>query len=130
MSVISAETRGPARAISLRDRLLFTLTVSSGAVDTISFIALGKVFTAFMTGNIAFLGLGISQNPRAPSTIAVLASMAGFAIGIYLATRIVVRPPSGSDGRREPLGVVWPHAGVVLTADRTFRTCVAMDGRG
>ncbi|MCK1439755.1 DUF1275 family protein [Bradyrhizobium sp. 15] len=35
--------------------------------------------------------------------------MAGFAIGIYLATRIVVQPPSGSDGCREPLGVVWPQ---------------------
>lgn len=67
MNVISAEPGIPVRAISLRDRLLFTLTVSSGAVDAISFIALGKVFTAFMTGNIAFLGLGISQNPKAPS---------------------------------------------------------------
>ncbi|MET4803800.1 YoaK family protein [Bradyrhizobium sp. LB11.1] len=109
MSAISAEPGDLTREISLRDRLLFTLTVSSGAVDAISFIALGKVFTAFMTGNIAFLGLGISQNPRAPSTIAVLASMAGFAIGIYLGTRIVVRRPSGSEQYREPLGAVWPQ---------------------
>jgi uncharacterized membrane protein YoaK (UPF0700 family) len=45
---------------SIRDWLLFALTVSSGAVDAISFLALGKVFTAFMTGNLAFLGMGIA----------------------------------------------------------------------
>ena len=39
---------------SFRDLLLFALTVSSGAVDAISFFALGKVFTAFMTGNLAW----------------------------------------------------------------------------
>jgi len=46
-----------AEKFKVRDRLLYALTVSSGAIDAISFIALGKVFTAFMTGNIAFLGL-------------------------------------------------------------------------
>ena len=42
--------------VGVRNWLLNALTVSSGAVDAISFLALGKVFTAFMTGNIAFLG--------------------------------------------------------------------------
>jgi len=39
-----------------------------GAIDAISFLALGKVFSAFMTGNIAFLGLrvaGASNGARA-----------------------------------------------------------------
>jgi len=44
--------------IGVRDLLLNGLTFSSGAVDAISFLTLGKVFTAFMTGNIAFLGYG------------------------------------------------------------------------
>ena len=47
-------------ALRVRDLLLNALTVSSGAVDAISFLALGKVFSAFMTGNIAFLGLRIA----------------------------------------------------------------------
>jgi uncharacterized membrane protein YoaK (UPF0700 family) len=95
---------------ALRDWLLFTLTVSSGAVDAISFVALGKVFTAFMTGNIAFLGLAIAQDPNAPSILAVLASMAGFAIGIDFATRIVTpseSPATNGDGYAPD--AVWPR---------------------
>ena len=39
-----------------RDVSLMALSISSGAIDAISFLVLGKVFTAFMTGNIVFLG--------------------------------------------------------------------------
>ncbi len=93
-----------------RDLLLFALTVSSGAVDSISFLALGKVFTAFMTGNLAFLGMGIAGSADAPSSLAVLASMAGFAGGVYIGTIIVTppRPPATHQG--EPATrVVWPR---------------------
>jgi len=95
--------------ITIRDWLLFALTISSGAVDAISFLALGKVFTAFMTGNIAFLGLAIAQDPSAPSILAVLASMAGFAVGIYFATRILIPSlPSATDREDEAPCLVWP----------------------
>src|SRR6185295_7555844 len=74
----------------LRNWLLDALTLSSGAIDAISFLGLGKVFTAFMTGNVAFLGMAIAANtgvsPIAPPHAAwVLASMGGFAAGIFLA---------------------------------------------
>src|SRR6266576_1524804 len=46
---------------SVRDVLLVGLTFSSGAVDAITFLALGKVFTAFMTGNLVFFGLGLAE---------------------------------------------------------------------
>lgn len=46
-----------ADALGARDLLLMALTFSSGAIDAISYLALGKVFTAFMTGNLVFLGL-------------------------------------------------------------------------
>jgi uncharacterized membrane protein YoaK (UPF0700 family) len=75
--------------LRLRDLLLNALTVSSGAVDAISFLALGKVFTAFMTGNIAFLGLRVSGAATAPGAVAILTSMATFAAGVYVSTRIV-----------------------------------------
>jgi uncharacterized membrane protein YoaK (UPF0700 family) len=75
---------------NLRDLLLAGLTVSSGAVDAISFVALGKVFTAFMTGNIAFLGLRVAGSSVAPGAEAILASMGAFAVGVYLSTRIVM----------------------------------------
>src|SRR6202051_1401142 len=88
-------SRNP-RAVELRvrDLLLNALTVSSGAVDAISFIALGKVFSAFMTGNIAFLGLRVSGASDAPGAVAILVSMAAFAVGVYVSTRIVKRPES------------------------------------
>ena len=79
-------------ALRVRDLLLNALTVSSGAVDAISFLALGKVFSAFMTGNIAFFGLRVAGASRAPGGVAISASMAAFAVGVYLSTRIVKLP--------------------------------------
>jgi uncharacterized membrane protein YoaK (UPF0700 family) len=91
----------PSQAAELRIRtlLLNGLTLSSGAVDAISFLALGKIFTAFMTGNIAFLGLRVAGAP-APSATAILMSIAGFALGVYVSTRIVA--PSDGSG-------IWPR---------------------
>jgi uncharacterized membrane protein YoaK (UPF0700 family) len=75
--------------LTVRDLLLNALTLSSGAIDAISFLALGKVFSAFMTGNIAFLGLRVAGASNAPGVVAILVSMAAFAAGVYLSTRIV-----------------------------------------
>src|ERR1700682_3212933 len=80
----------------IRDLLLNALTVSSGAIDAISFLALGKVFSAFMTGNIAFLGLRVAGASRSPGGVAIFVSMAAFAVGVYLSTRIV--KPSEASG--------------------------------
>jgi uncharacterized membrane protein YoaK (UPF0700 family) len=73
---------------SVRDLLLVGLTVSSGAVDAISFLALGKVFTAFMTGNVVFLGLGLAD-AGGPDVLRVSISLAAFAAGVGLAMRIL-----------------------------------------
>jgi uncharacterized membrane protein YoaK (UPF0700 family) len=90
---------GLATQLRVRDLLLNALTVSSGAIDAISFVALGKVFTAFMTGNIAFLGLRIA-GAGGPGKVAILVSMVGFAVGVYLST-LIVRPSAGSG--------MWPR---------------------
>jgi uncharacterized membrane protein YoaK (UPF0700 family) len=99
--------------VTVRNRLLDALTVSSGAVDAVSFLALGKVFTAFVTGNVAFLGMAIASTTGSavygvapPRVIWVLAALAGFAGGIYLGTKIV--RPSAHEGE-QPNGVVWPQ---------------------
>jgi uncharacterized membrane protein YoaK (UPF0700 family) len=51
-----------------RDILLLVLTWAAGSVDAISFLALGRVFTANMTGNTVLLGLHLAQEQgvRAP----------------------------------------------------------------
>jgi uncharacterized membrane protein YoaK (UPF0700 family) len=87
--------------IRVRDLLLNGLTFSSGAVDAISFLALGKVFTAFMTGNIAFLGMRLA-GAGGPGWVAVIVAMAAFSVGVYLGTWIV--KPKGRAGSG-----VWPH---------------------
>jgi uncharacterized membrane protein YoaK (UPF0700 family) len=92
---------------SHRDWLLFALTVSSGAVDAISFLALGKVFTAFMTGNFVFLGMAIARHTEAPSIVAVLVPMAGFGFGVYLATLIVTPRQNEMLDDNESTRVVW-----------------------
>src|SRR5260370_29404515 len=89
------------RDVGVRQWLLDALTVSSGSIDSISFLGLGKVFTAFMTGNVAFLGMGIAGNP-VPRIVSVLASMAGFAVGIYFATRITSSGEQKSGGSCSP----------------------------
>ena len=97
MSTIATTTGSIERQTShvgVRNWLLDALTVSSGSIDSISFLGLGKVFTAFMTGNVAFLGMGIAGNPM-PRIVSVLASMVAFAVGIYLATRIASEQKSG-----------------------------------
>lgn len=93
--------------LEVRNWLLDALTVSSGAVDSISFLTLGKIFTAFITGNVAFLGMALAGYPGAPRVVAVLASMAGFAIGIYLATKIVKTPAAISSEKAK--AEIWPR---------------------
>ncbi len=109
------EIHNPAVDLSVRDLLLNALAVSSGAVDAISFLALGKVFSAFMTGNIAFLGLRVA-GASAPGGVAIVVSMAAFAVGVYLSTRIV-KPSEGTG--------MWPQRvtvalGVSLIAHAVF----------
>jgi len=84
------ETSTPEQAlkIRIRDTLLNALAVSSGAIDAVSFLDLGKVFSAFMTGNIAFLGLRTARAPG-PDGLNILVAVFAFGVGVYLATRIV-----------------------------------------
>jgi uncharacterized membrane protein YoaK (UPF0700 family) len=110
-------THTQAADLTMRDRLLDALTVSSGAVDAISFLALGKVFTAFMTGNVVFLGLRLA-GAAAPGAAAIIASMAAFAVGVYVSTRIVAaRAASGAWSPRVTLALgasLIAHAGFLV----------------
>jgi uncharacterized membrane protein YoaK (UPF0700 family) len=111
-SVTTAVERveGQVSYVRVRNWLLAALTVSSGAVDVISFLTLGKVFTAFMTGNIAFLGMGIARHPGAPPIVSVLASMVGFAAGVYLATKMIKHmSQSAAHECEQATGVMWPR---------------------
>jgi len=43
--------------------LLLALTAVTGFVDAVSYLALGHVFTANMTGNVVFLGFAMAAAP-------------------------------------------------------------------
>ena len=74
----------------LRDVLLIALTVSMGSLDAISYLGLGKVFSAFQTGNIVFLGLGTGGASASVARAGI--SLAAFGLGALIATRIVLGP--------------------------------------
>jgi uncharacterized membrane protein YoaK (UPF0700 family) len=80
-------------AVVLRNRLLIGLSFSAGVIDIIAFLTLGKVFAAFQTGNIVFLGLGIiGQGPEGvplPNTAWVVTSFLSFAAGVMVSARII-----------------------------------------
>jgi uncharacterized membrane protein YoaK (UPF0700 family) len=61
-------------------RALLVLTFTTGLVDAVSYLGLGHVFTANMTGNIVFLGFGIAGSGGLP-VLAPLISLAAFLVG-------------------------------------------------
>jgi uncharacterized membrane protein YoaK (UPF0700 family) len=84
------DSRGPGRTLAHGDRLtvsLTALTVVTGLIDAISYLGLGHVFTANMTGNvviIAFAAAGASGFSLAAS----LVSLAAFCGGAVVAGRL------------------------------------------
>ena len=71
-------------ADSIVPYVLLGMTAVTGLVDAVSFLSLGHVFTANMTGNIvllAFASTGASQVSLAGSITALLGFLAGAAVG-------------------------------------------------
>ncbi|MCW0213192.1 MAG: DUF1275 domain-containing protein [Pseudonocardia sp.] len=63
---------------------LLTLTATTGLVDAVSFLRLGRVFAANMTGNVVFLGFGVvasSDVDVLASALAIAAFVAGAVAG-------------------------------------------------
>jgi uncharacterized membrane protein YoaK (UPF0700 family) len=72
--------RGVASVRHPLTRALLVLTFTTGLVDAVSYLALGRVFTANMTGNIVLLGFGVAGSGGLP-VIAPLVSLASFLLG-------------------------------------------------
>ncbi|MET8009419.1 YoaK family protein [Streptomyces sp. NPDC005271] len=102
------------------------LTVATGAMDAISFLALGGVFTSVMTANLSLLGLSAgSHDPDRARDAAV--AIAGYITGALVSGRIV-RGSGPAWRARGALGVellalgglwaVWTAAGGHPTGGR------------
>ncbi len=70
--------------------LLISMTMVTGLVDAFSYLVLGHVFVANMTGNVVLLGFALVGAPGF-SIAASLAALVSFACGAVLGGRLTVR---------------------------------------
>jgi len=78
--------------------LLFALTAVTGFVDAVSYVALGRVFTANMTGNVVFLGFAIAAVPGL-SIGRSGAALGAFALGAAIGGGLTARMGSAARQR-------------------------------
>jgi uncharacterized membrane protein YoaK (UPF0700 family) len=86
------ETLAPGRAAPFGPLppLLVAMTVVTGLVDAFSYLVLGHVFVANMTGNVVFLGFAVA-GAHGFSIPASLTALVSFGIGSVVGGRIVAR---------------------------------------
>ncbi|MFB7778790.1 YoaK family protein [Streptomyces bauhiniae] len=93
---------------------LMTVTAVSGLIDAISYLGLGHVFTANMTGNVVIIGFAVAGAPGF-SILGSLVSLVAFLAGALIAGRLESvlhdRTPSG---RLRP--VLWVEAVLLATS--------------
>jgi uncharacterized membrane protein YoaK (UPF0700 family) len=93
----------------IRDVLLAALALAAGCIDVLSWLALGKVFSAFMTGDVVFLAAGLFSHQ---SELSLHAAVALGAFGAGAAATASVMPCEDSS-------VLWPArvtAGLIACA--------------
>ena len=76
--------------VSIRDSLVVVLTLTTGAVDVTSFLALGNVFSSVVTGDLVLLGAAAGTGRpelAVHSGVALAGYLAGVMAGAPLATR-------------------------------------------
>jgi uncharacterized membrane protein YoaK (UPF0700 family) len=94
-----------------RESMLLLLTLAAASVDAISYLGLGHVFTAMMTGNMVLLGLALAQGEALAALRSILA-LIGFSIGVFAGAIVVERESEPAE---------WPAA---VTTALAFETLV------
>jgi len=96
-----------------RDVLLIGLTCAAGVVDAVSFLGLGQIFTANMTGNVVFLALALGER----SFLSALRSgdaFVVFSLAALIAGQVLLRPrPAGTWPRRVTL-LLWAQVACMV----------------
>ncbi|WP_137992202.1 YoaK family protein [Streptomyces vilmorinianum] len=70
-------------------KVLVVLTAVTGVVDAVAFLGLGQIFTAFMTGNILFLGFALAGGEDL-TPLGSLTALAAFVVGAAAGNRLGV----------------------------------------
>lgn len=82
------QPRGPGWSAQIGvQAVLLALTVVTGLIDAVSYLGIGQVFVANMTGNVVFLGFA-SAGAGGFSIAASLVALAGFLIGAGAGARL------------------------------------------
>ncbi len=90
----TADTTSAAQ-LARHDLILLGLTIVSACIDAISYLGLGKVFPANMTGNTVLLGIGLASGDHGGASRSATALgmfvVAAAAAGALLPERVTVR---------------------------------------
>jgi uncharacterized membrane protein YoaK (UPF0700 family) len=100
--------------------ILLAMTVVTGIVDAVSFLALGRVFTANMTGNVVLLGFAFAGVPGI-SISRSAAALASFLAGAVLGGRLA---------SKESMLHGWADRAFLLEAILLGAAAVAASGAG
>ncbi|MEU4117966.1 YoaK family protein [Kitasatospora sp. NPDC028055] len=103
--------------------MLLVLTLVTGVVDAVSYLELGHVFVANMTGNVVFLGFALAGAPGLSAT-ASLAALAAFVLGALAGGHLARHLP----GHRGHLLTAAVAAQAVLLAASTVLAAVLGHG--
>src|SRR3989442_12532301 len=102
-------------------RALLVLTAATGLIDAVSYLALGHVFTANMTGNVVFLAFAVAGAPGL-SIPRSLVSLGAFLAGAVAGGRVAARLGRGPAPRWGATGV---GAGALLLLCAALAAAVA-----
>ena len=105
----------------IKPTLVLLLTGAAGYVDAVSYLALGRVFTANMTGNTVLFGLALVEADGGAivrTAVALAAFVAGAALGAWLVHRIEDGPSQWPRGVTIALGAECVLL-AALAADRS-----------
>ncbi|HXA55617.1 MAG TPA: YoaK family protein [Solirubrobacteraceae bacterium] len=109
-----------------RDRrlppVLLVLTATTGLIDAVSYLGLGHVFTANMTGNIVLLGFGLAGTGGLP-VVAPLVSLGAFVLGAGLGGWIAARL---AERRRRHLGVTLTLEAALLAGAALLTAAISV----
>jgi uncharacterized membrane protein YoaK (UPF0700 family) len=95
-----------------REALLIALTFAAGVVDAVSYLGLGQIFTANMTGNVVFLALALGERNLLTALRSAVALLC-FAVGAIAAGQLLRRPRPSGVWPREVNWLLWGELGLL-----------------
>jgi uncharacterized membrane protein YoaK (UPF0700 family) len=109
--------------------MLLALTWAAGSVDAISYLGLGHVFTAMMTGNMVLLGLALGQGHVLAAFRSIVA-LVGFGVGVGLGATIVRDDPGDGDWPGAVTAALAGEAAILTAFAMTWHVSGAARGEG